>query len=56
MIQYKYMRFGTNVAVFVLFFGIALVEALQAKNWLLAGLFIVVGIVFLCSDNIKKKS
>jgi hypothetical protein len=50
------MKLGSNVAVFVLFFGISLVEAIQSQNWLLAGLFFLVGLVFLRGDNIKKKS
>lgn len=41
------------MAVFILFFGVALVEAFQAGNWLLAGLFLVLGLVFLRADNKK---
>jgi len=43
------------MTIFVLFFGVALVEAFQSQNWLLAGLFLVIGLVFLYADN-KKKS
>jgi hypothetical protein len=50
------MKHRTSLAVFILFFGIALVKAVQSRNWLLAGLFILVGLVFLFSDNLKKKS
>jgi hypothetical protein len=32
-----------NLAVFVLFFGIALIEALQKQNWLEAALFLALG-------------
>jgi hypothetical protein len=49
------MKINPNFAVFILFFGIALVEALQSRNWLLSGLFILVGFVFLYSDNPKNK-
>ncbi|MEK6967889.1 MAG: hypothetical protein AABX51_04625 [Nanoarchaeota archaeon] len=49
------MKLGTNIAVFVIFFGIALVEALQSRNWLLAGLFLLLGLVFLYADNQKSK-
>ena len=48
------IKFGKNVAVFILFFGIALAEAFQSKNWLLAILFILLGLVFLYADNLKK--
>ncbi len=40
----------SNFAVFVLFFGIALIEALQRGSWLLAGLFLALGILSLKAD------
>jgi uncharacterized membrane protein len=48
------MKFGHNSAVFVLFFGIALVEAFQAGNWLLATLFLLLGLLFLRADYLKQ--
>ena len=49
------MKFGPNITIFILFFGIALVEAFQTRNWLLAILFMLLGVMFLRSDNVKKK-
>lgn len=49
------MKLGTNMTIFILFFGVALVEAFQSQNWLLAGLFFILGLVFLYADNTKKK-
>jgi hypothetical protein len=49
------MKLGSNMTIFILFFGIALVEAFQSHNWLLAGLFLLVGIVSLYQDRLKKK-
>lgn len=43
-------KLGANFAVFVLFFGIALVEAFQKQNWLEAGLFLALGLMFLWAD------
>ncbi|MBI4187775.1 MAG: hypothetical protein HY529_01055 [Chloroflexi bacterium] len=43
----------TNLAVFVIFFGIALIEALQKQNWLEAVLFFALGVLSLLAD-IKK--
>lgn len=40
----------TNVAVFILFFGIALIEALQKQNWLEAALFLALGVLSLWVD------
>ena len=48
------IRLGTNFAVFLLFFGVAALEAFQTHNWLKAGFWVVIGIVFLAADNLKK--
>ena len=40
----------SNIAVFVIFFGIALIEALQKQNWLEAGLFLALGLLSLRAD------
>jgi len=44
-----------NITVFILFFGIALIEALQKHNWLEAILFLALGAMSLFAD-IRKKS
>ncbi|MFA5889036.1 MAG: hypothetical protein WCW47_02000 [Candidatus Paceibacterota bacterium] len=44
----------TNLAVFVLFFGIALIEAIQKSNWLEASLFAALGVLSLWVDFQKK--
>ena len=49
------MKLGTNMAVFIIFFGMALVEAFRSKSWLLAGLFFGIGLIFLYADSMKKK-
>lgn len=43
-----------NIAVFIIFFGIALIEAFQKQNWLEAGLFLALGVLSIWVD-IKKK-
>lgn len=45
----------TNVAVFILFFGIALIEAIQKSNWLEAALFLALGALSLWADFSPKK-
>lgn len=45
----------TNLAVFALFFGLALVEALRNQNWIEAALFLALGVLSLWAD-LKKKS
>jgi hypothetical protein len=45
----RHLQF-TNLAVFIIFFGIALIEALQKHNWLEALLFLALGILSLRAD------
>jgi len=49
----KSFRFGTNFTVFVLFFGVATLEALQTRNWLKAAFWLAIGVVFLVTDNLR---
>lgn len=44
-----------NFAVFVIFFGIALIEAIQKSNWLEAALFAALGVLSLRADFSKKQ-
>ena len=50
----KGIKLGTNVAVFLLFFGVATLEAFQSGNWLKAGFWAAIGVVFLIADNLRK--
>jgi hypothetical protein len=45
------LRLGSNFAVFVLFFGLSLLEAFQAGNWLRAAFWFAIAAVFLYSDR-----
>ena len=49
------IKFGMNFAIFLLFFGVAVIEAIQTKNWLKVGFWIAISLVFLFADNLKKK-
>lgn len=50
------LRLGPNVAVFLLFFGIALLDALREGEWLRATLWLALGLVFLRADSLKPSS
>jgi hypothetical protein len=50
----KNLKF-TNIAVFIIFFGIALIEAFQKHNWLLAALFLALGIISFWMDIRKNR-
>jgi len=41
---------GTNVTVFLLFFGLSLLEAFGSRNWVTAALWLAVGVLFLRED------
>ncbi|HLC44948.1 MAG TPA: hypothetical protein VJK50_03850 [Patescibacteria group bacterium] len=45
----KNLKFA-NLAVFIIFFGIALIEAIQKHNWLEALLFLALGVLSLWAD------
>jgi len=49
------LRLGTNVAVFLLFFGVSVLEAFQTRNWLKALFWLAIGVVFLLADNLKRR-
>ena len=48
------MKLGANFAIFILFFGVAAIEAVQTRNWLKAAFWLAIGAVFLVADNRKK--
>ena len=47
----KNLKFGTNFAVFVIFFGAALFDAFSTQNWMRVGIFAALGIVSLWADT-----
>jgi len=50
----KRIKLGTGFTVFLLFFGVATLEVIQTRNWLRVAFWILIGIVFLVADNLKK--
>jgi hypothetical protein len=50
----KKIKLSTNFAVFLLFFGAAMVEAIQNTNWVKVAFWAGIGLVFLLSDNLKR--
>ena len=43
-------KISTNFAIFVLFFGVAAVQAVQTRNWLMVAFWVAIGLVFLSAD------
>lgn len=40
--------------IFLLFFGVAVLESFQTRNWIKAGFWLAIGLVFLVADNLRK--
>lgn len=51
----KKIKLGTNFTVFLLFFGVALLEAYLTRNWIKTFVWIAIGAFFLVADNLKKR-
>ena len=51
----KAIRFGTGFTIFILFFGVALLEAFQSGNWIKAMFWLAIGAVFLIGDSVRKR-
>ena len=51
----KTIRAGTVFTVFVLFFGVALIEAFRNEKWLMAAFWVLMGLFFVVADNIRSK-
>ena len=43
-------KLGTNFVVFVLFFGVAAVQAVRTGDWLMVAFWAAIGLVFLWAD------
>ena len=50
----KKIRLGQGFIVFLLFFGIALLDALHTFDWLRIVFWLATGLVFIVADNLKK--
>jgi hypothetical protein len=43
----------TGITIFLLFFGVAVLEAFQTRNWPKAAFWLAIGVVFLVADNAR---
>ena len=50
----KKIKLGTNFTVFLLFFGVGILEAIQTNNWPKAAFWFAIGLVFLVADNLRR--
>ena len=49
------IRLGNNSVIFILFFGISLLEAFKSHQWVRAFLWLAIGLVFLGADLMKPR-
>jgi len=47
------IKFGAGFTIFILFFGIALLDAALSGNWIRVVFWLLIGAVFLIADNIR---
>lgn len=47
-------KLDTNFAIFVLFFGMAALEAFRTQDWIMVAFWAAIGLVFLSTD-LKKR-
>ena len=52
----KTLKLGANVTIFLLFFGISLLDALRSHDWLRALLWLALALVFLRADALKPRA
>jgi len=50
------LKLGANVTVFLLFFGISLVDAIWTRHWLGVALWLAFGALFLRADSRNAES
>lgn len=51
-VEMRKIRFGAGFTIFVLFFGIATIDAVQTGNWLRAAFWVAVGCAFMYLDDV----
>ena len=50
----KRIKAGVNLTVFLLFFGIATLEAFESGNWIRVFFWLAIGTLFLIADSLRK--
>ena len=46
---------GPGFAIFLIFFGVSLLDAFQTKSWLRVFFWLAIGVLFLTLDNRRQK-
>jgi hypothetical protein len=56
MLDLNRIKLDKNFTIFVLFFGMASIEAFQSANWIKALPWLAIGMVFLAADNLRSSA
>lgn len=51
----KDLKPGPGFTIFLLFFGLALLDAIHIRNWVQAGFWLLIGLIFLLADSRGKQ-
>lgn len=51
----KEIRPGPGFTIFMLFFALALIDAIQIQDWIKVGFWLLIGAVFLLADSRDKQ-
>lgn len=51
--EMKLLKIRTSFAIFLLFFGVSVLEAFRTRNWFSVAFWIAIAIMFLIADNLK---
>lgn len=46
---------GVSFTISLLFFGLALLDAIQTQDWLRVAFWLIIGVGFLAADNLMKR-
>jgi hypothetical protein len=52
----KNIKPGAGFAIFIVFFGISVLEAYRTRHWLMVAFWLVIAIAFLLMDTPKSKA
>jgi hypothetical protein len=49
----KLLKLPASLTIFLIFFGISLLEAFRTRNWINVAFWIGIGVMFLIADGVK---
>jgi uncharacterized membrane protein len=47
---------GVNMTIFILFFGISMLDAFASRNWWRSAFWLLIAVVFLVGDRLGRRS